>query len=83
MLILFSRKPTDGYIYINGRIRNEKKFRRRSCYILQDDKVQGMLTIKESLNFAADLKLGNHISHEQKKRRVSTFCILTLSAYTP
>ncbi|CAB3223272.1 unnamed protein product [Arctia plantaginis] len=64
-------KPSDGYIYINGRIRNEKKFRRRSCYILQDDKVQDMLTIRESLNFAADLKLGNHISQEQKKQRIN------------
>lgn len=65
------RKPTSGSICINGRLRNEKMFRRRSCYILQDDRVQDMLTIQESLHIAADLKLGNHISGQQKKRRVS------------
>ncbi|XP_035433785.2 ATP-binding cassette subfamily G member 4 [Spodoptera frugiperda] len=63
-------KPTSGNIFINGRLRNEKSFRRRSCYILQDDKVQDMLTINESLHIAAELKLGNHISKQQKKRRI-------------
>lgn len=67
-----SSKPTSGNIYINGRIRNEKKFRRRSCYILQDDRVQDQLTITESLGIAAELKLGDHISREQKRVRVST-----------
>uniref|UniRef100_A0A2A4K0D4 ABC transporter domain-containing protein n=1 Tax=Heliothis virescens TaxID=7102 RepID=A0A2A4K0D4_HELVI len=63
-------KPSSGRIFVNGRVRNEKMFRRRSCYILQDDRVQDMLTIQESLHIAADLKLGNHISKQQKKRRV-------------
>ncbi|CAH0581419.1 unnamed protein product [Chrysodeixis includens] len=63
-------KPTSGSIYVNGRVRNEKMFRRRSCYILQDDQVQNMLTIQESLHIAADLKLGNHISGQQKKQRI-------------
>ncbi|XP_026315523.1 ATP-binding cassette sub-family G member 4-like [Hyposmocoma kahamanoa] len=45
-------------------------FRRRSCYILQDDMVQDMLTIHESLTVAAELKLGNHIDKGTKIRRV-------------
>ncbi|XP_063360799.1 ATP-binding cassette subfamily G member 4-like [Cydia amplana] len=64
------RNETQGKIYVNGRIRKPKWFRRRSCYILQDDKVQDMLTIEESLTIAAELKLGNHISKEQKTRRI-------------
>ncbi|XP_047995307.1 ATP-binding cassette subfamily G member 4-like isoform X2 [Leguminivora glycinivorella] len=64
------RNATQGKIYVNGRLRNLKWFRRRSCYILQDDKVQDMLTIEESLTIAAELKLGNHISKEQKSRRI-------------
>ncbi|KAJ0175723.1 hypothetical protein K1T71_008882, partial [Dendrolimus kikuchii] len=63
-------KQTSGNIYINGRIRSEAIFRRRSCYILQDDKVQEMLTVEESLTIAAQLKLGNHIVKQQKKQRV-------------
>ncbi|CAK1540630.1 unnamed protein product [Leptosia nina] len=62
--------PTSGRICVNGRLRNEKLFRRRSCYILQDDRVQDMLTIEESLKFAAELKLGTHISTQQKLQRV-------------
>lgn len=63
-------KPTSGSLLINGRVRNEMSFRRRSCYIFQNDLVQNPLTIQESLSIAADLKLGNHISKEQKKSRV-------------
>lgn len=63
-------KSTTGSLYVNGRVRKEKSFRRRSCYILQDDQVQDALTIHESLSIAAQLKLGNHVSGEQKKRRV-------------
>ncbi|KAI5636161.1 ABC transporter domain-containing protein [Phthorimaea operculella] len=61
---------TSGTIYINGRPRNVNSFRKRSCYILQDDFVQDMLTIHESLTIAAELKLGNHISKQQKIKRV-------------
>ncbi|XP_050347011.1 ATP-binding cassette sub-family G member 1-like [Nymphalis io] len=63
-------KPTNGSICVNGRIRNEKMFRRRSCYILQDDKIHEMLTIQESLTIAAELKLGNHVSKQQKQQRI-------------
>ncbi|CAH2076722.1 unnamed protein product, partial [Iphiclides podalirius] len=63
-------KPSSGSLYVNGRVRNQNMFLRRSCYILQDDRVQDMLTIQESLHVAAELKLGNHISTQQKNQRV-------------
>ncbi|XP_059046295.1 ATP-binding cassette subfamily G member 4-like [Achroia grisella] len=63
-------KPTSGNLYVNGQLRNEDSFRRRSCYILQEDQVQDMLTIYESLTIAAELKLGNHVTKEQKKKRI-------------
>ncbi|CAG4974073.1 unnamed protein product [Parnassius apollo] len=56
-------------------------FMRRSCYILQDDRVQDMLTVQESLHIAAELKLGNHISIQQKKQRVEE--IITSLGMTP
>ncbi|XP_013180956.1 PREDICTED: ATP-binding cassette sub-family G member 1-like [Papilio xuthus] len=73
-------KPTSGTLYVNGRVRVHNRFLRRSCYILQDDRVQDMLTIQESLHIAAELKLGNHISTEQKKQRVQE--IMTSLAMT-
>ncbi|KAJ2950123.1 hypothetical protein O0L34_g11470 [Tuta absoluta] len=63
-------KHTSGKIYINGRPRNLNSFRKRACYILQDDYVQDMLTIHESLTIAAELKLGKHISEQQKLKRI-------------
>ncbi|XP_072938786.1 ATP-binding cassette sub-family G member 4-like isoform X2 [Epargyreus clarus] len=63
-------KPTCGSIHVNGTLRNETMFRRRSCYILQDDVVQDLLTVQESLRIAAELKLGKHISQQQKHKRV-------------
>ncbi|XP_041988134.1 ATP-binding cassette sub-family G member 4-like [Aricia agestis] len=63
-------KPTSGRILLNGRVRNEKMFRRRSCYILQEDRIQDTLTVEESLNIAAELKLGNQVSREQKQERI-------------
>ncbi|XP_012548721.2 ATP-binding cassette subfamily G member 4 [Bombyx mori] len=73
-------KPTSGSIYENGRIRNERMFRRKSCYIFQDDKLIETLTIKESLTIAAELKLGNHISASQKRQRVEQI-IMSLGLY--
>ncbi|CAH0714524.1 unnamed protein product, partial [Brenthis ino] len=63
-------KASSGRILVNGIVRNEKIFRRRSCYILQDDQVHDELTVEESLRIAAELKLGNHVSTQQKGRRV-------------
>ncbi|XP_060803816.1 ATP-binding cassette sub-family G member 4 [Amyelois transitella] len=63
-------KPTSGQLYVNGRVRDEDTFRRQSCYILQDDQLQEMLTIQENLTIAAELRLGNHVSREQKKKRI-------------
>lgn len=63
--------PTSGQLLVNGRLRDDKWFRRRSCYIMQNDQLQDMLTVEESLNVACDLKLGAHVSREQKCRRVS------------
>lgn len=86
------RKHTSGRICVNGRTRDVKMFRRRSCYILQDDKVHDMLTVHESLKVAAELKLGNHVSKQQKQQRVFAFLnalilmlitLLSCIAYSP
>lgn len=67
---LLPRKPASGRLYVNGRLRDERWFRRRSCYIMQLDQLQGMLTVEESLRVAADLKLGSHVCRALKQRRV-------------
>ncbi|XP_053980636.1 ATP-binding cassette sub-family G member 1-like [Hylaeus volcanicus] len=54
-----------GHISINGQTREAKRLRKLSCYIMQKDLLQPMLTVFEALQFAVDLKLGK-TSREEK-----------------
>ncbi|XP_041985806.1 ATP-binding cassette sub-family G member 4-like isoform X2 [Aricia agestis] len=44
-----------------------KEYRRMSCYILQDDRLNPMFTVNELMNFAVDLKLGSSLTEEFKQ----------------
>lgn len=44
---------------INGEERNEKWFRKRSCYITQEDRPPISMTTYEAMTMASKLKLGN------------------------
>lgn len=68
-------KQTEGRLLVNGRVRDDHWFRRRSCYIMQDDQLQEVLTVEESLKVAAELKLGKHIHSIQKDRRVEEIIV--------
>ncbi|XP_045447743.1 dnaJ homolog subfamily C member 10-like [Melitaea cinxia] len=43
-----------------------KEYRKKSCYILQDDRLNPLFTVGELMQFAADLKLGNCITPKLK-----------------
>lgn len=61
----------NGAVYTNGRIRCLDSFRRMSCYITQDDRVQTLLTVLENMQIAAEFKLGNTFKAHEKAARVS------------
>lgn len=65
MHIYRTRDPT-GNILVNGKPRNMKIFRKISRYIMQEDLYQPLLTIKEAMMIAADLKLGKHLTKQRK-----------------
>lgn len=55
-----------GEVYVNGLLRNLKEFRRISCYITQDDRLQSLLTVLENMMIAANLKLPTYVSKRKK-----------------
>lgn len=46
-----------GHLLVNGQPRNENWFRRRSCYITQEDQLPPFMTVEEAMTMAASLKL--------------------------
>ena len=60
-----------GDVYVNGDCRDMDMFKRISCYITQDDRLEGLLTVLEYMKIAADLKLGNVVSDSEKNSVVS------------
>lgn len=60
-----------GEVYTNGRIRELDSFRRMSCYITQEDRIQTLLTVLENMQIAAEFKLGNKFKDYEKAARVS------------
>nr|QHN70689.1 ATP-binding cassette subfamily member 4 [Limenitis arthemis astyanax] len=49
---------------------NLKSYRKKSCYILQDDRLNPLFTVTELMRFATDFKLGN-LSPNLKKSIIS------------
>ncbi|XP_050537758.1 ATP-binding cassette sub-family G member 1 [Daktulosphaira vitifoliae] len=53
-----------GSITINGYERNLSRFRKLSCYIMQDNQLHANLSVDEAMHVASSLKLGSDITKD-------------------
>jgi len=70
-----------GSVKVNGRERIVQKFRKQLCYITQDFAILDLLTARETLVVAADLKLSSDIRKQKKNKMVSSVKLINCKAF--
>lgn len=59
-----------GSIKVNGEDVSHTNFHKRSTYIMQEESLYGILTLKETMNFAFKFKTGNYYTKDEQRFRV-------------
>lgn len=66
----FVTKNVSGTIRINGVECRAESFKRHSTYIMQEENLHSLLTVREAMNFAVKLKTGNLLSKKQQQAKI-------------
>eukprot|EP00597_Dinobryon_sp_UTEXLB2267_P005220 CAMPEP_0170078388 /NCGR_PEP_ID=MMETSP0019_2-20121128/14987_1 /TAXON_ID=98059 /ORGANISM="Dinobryon sp., Strain UTEXLB2267" /LENGTH=661 /DNA_ID=CAMNT_0010291231 /DNA_START=84 /DNA_END=2069 /DNA_ORIENTATION=- len=64
------RMALSGDVRLNGREYNKNLLKSMSGYVMQDDLVHAMLTVQETLNYCAALRMSSSISYSDRVKRV-------------
>ncbi|VAH01174.1 unnamed protein product [Triticum turgidum subsp. durum] len=65
-----ARDSLRGHVTLNGEPLHGSRLRAISAYVMQDDLLYPMLTVRETLLFAAELRLSRALSPSAKRERV-------------
>ncbi|KAK9756165.1 hypothetical protein RND81_01G078000 [Saponaria officinalis] len=65
-----SRDSLKGLVLLNGEVLESKLLKVISAYVMQEDLLFPMLTVKETLMFSAEFRLPRSLSRSKKKDRV-------------
>jgi ATP-binding cassette subfamily G (WHITE) protein 2 len=60
----------EGEMRLNGAPYDNAELKRIAGYVMQDDLLNGYLTVEETLMYAAELRLPRTFTHKQRKERV-------------
>ncbi|KAI8874773.1 P-loop containing nucleoside triphosphate hydrolase protein [Backusella circina FSU 941] len=74
LLDILSRKHkrgvTSGQVFLNGSIPSRRRFKKMTGFVDQDDSLMGTLTVRETLTYAALMRLPRAMPLKAKKKRV-------------
>ncbi|RLN30617.1 ABC transporter G family member 16-like [Panicum miliaceum] len=65
-----ARESLRGSVTLNGEPLHGRRLRAISAHVMQDDLLYPMLTVRETLRFAAEFRLPRALSQEKKRARV-------------
>lgn len=63
----FTTRNVTGSLMTNGSTQNYKRIRHESAYIMQDESLYTLLTVRESMNFAIKFKTGDRLTPIQQE----------------
>lgn len=66
----FIKEGVSGDLNVNGRDVCDTNFHKRSTYIMQDENLYGLLTLKETMNFAFKFKTGSYYTKTEQRVKV-------------
>jgi len=75
MIVLAGRLSSGtstGTVYVGGQKRRSRHFKHIAKYVPQEDSLFGTMTVKETLDFSAELSLPSHMTAEERSQRVQT-----------
>jgi ABC-type multidrug transport system ATPase subunit len=66
----FITSNVEGSIRVNGKPRDLNTFRKQSTFIMQEENLHSLLTLRETMNLSIKLKTGNALSKQQREKKI-------------